>query len=232
MFAFDGVDDKIQATISAVDTGDWTIAAWCVPNSLGEGSLGRVFCAATSGGTVIQMLRMVSSGGFDVFEAFQAGSTNTTARSNNCPATFGRPYCVCARYLASTQKIELWWGTLTEPMVQQVLTTDTTGNTRTTTGSVGIIGNNAGTSTSFDGQIGPIAFDNIYWTVANMENFRRTGRVPLSTELRAWYPLDDELAREISRRQLVTTVTGALLVPSLQLPGLPQMSRRLRSYVR
>ena len=51
--SFNGTTDLLQATIAAMDTGDWTIGAWVYPLSTGEGAAGRVMLVGRTGAAVL-----------------------------------------------------------------------------------------------------------------------------------------------------------------------------------
>lgn len=209
---FDGVDDIITATVTAVDSGDWTIAAWCAPDTAGEGSFGNLFRVETSGGSFTQVVLMASAAR-DVYAIQNFATTDALTRTSTV-LTASAWACVVATYRDSDKKCRVYVGTLSAAMAEASYTTQTAGvGTRDTAGTVASIGSPPNTAETWDGKIGATCFDARQWTLDEMESFRQ-GLYPIPTStMRGFWPLDSPTAaqaEDLSGNGAHGTVTGAI----------------------
>lgn len=225
-YDFDGTDDSITGTITAADSGDWTIGAWIEADGLGENNFGSILTTKTSGGSLCQQLRydnnFTSDRRLSCLQNVSSGTTAQIIAANASQTTADGVtwMCVFGTFVASTGATHLYQGSRTVGVAE--LSYDAAGNTtlsgtRRTGGTTVTIGNFDGTRT-FDGRIARVFFDARLWTVAEMEAFRLgTHPAPVSS-LRLWTPLMGA-AEDISFNQVALTVNnGASLVEDPPVP--------------
>lgn len=231
--AFDGANTKVEATIAAMDSGDWTIAIWVKATSAGEGSAGRALGIATGGGTVCQIIRTNSAA--RTLLCRQVGSTNADATST-AALTASLWSCIVGTFRASDGKCRLYLGTETTPMAEMAYASQTTLVTRTTGGTAATIGNAPNQANTWDGALASPVIEAREWSLAEMDQYRRTGRPPsFGSALRAWWPLEGTRADEPDRAGLTAAgvVTAAptppfVAGPSLWLPHTAKVPRMVR----
>lgn len=218
--SFNGTTDKIQGTVTAADSGDWTIAAWIKPATAGEGSVGRVLQIETSGGTRIQTCYF--DGGISglLFEQMRGGAQTAASETNVNWLNVWAVAVGC--YRASDSLIRIYRGTLSSAMAEATYGVQRAGDgARTTGGTVAVIGNNAAASGTWNGLIGPVCFDVREWTLDEAEAFRQ-GRFPVSDgAMRLFCPLDSPTvsqAEDLSGNGVAFTATGTTLAEDPPVP--------------
>lgn len=209
---FDGVDDVITATITAMDSGDWTIAAWINPDNAGEGNLGQIVrtVLATSE-TAVQFFRF--NGASRTLEAYQNYGTDAVSLASTTVAATAWS-CVVATFRASDAIIRIFTGDFDSAMAEVAYTTQTAGAVTRVTGGVRV---RIGAATSvgaedFDGYIANVVMDAREWTLGEMEAFRLGPRPVNTGTLRGFWPLDSPTASQIedlSGNGATGTLTGA-----------------------
>ena len=219
-YNFDGVDDVITATITAVDTGDWTICAWVYPETRGELNQGSIFRVSTGAAVTRQALALTSSG----MSTTQAYPSPTCIAIASSVPTLNSWSFVCGTFNSSTVHCALYLGTLTTAVEALSLSTDTAGGgSRSTAGTSVTIGNNPDTTTTFDGSIEHAFFFKRLLSTTEMEAIRLGRRpAPDTTNLVCYYPLTAD-AKDRSGNGADGTVTGAVLASGFapQLPSAP-----------
>jgi hypothetical protein len=171
---FDGARHRVPATVTAVDTGDWTMGAWINADSAGETSAGRVWCV-TSGATDIQLVRVATNAAIATAQVF--GTTNATTVTADNAYTLNVWTCVVATYRDSDKKCRVYLGTLATAMAEASYVggggAQTAGvGTRTTGGTNATIGNRAAEDRSFDGRLSRVFFTARELTLSEAERFR------------------------------------------------------------
>lgn len=216
---FDGVDDIITSTVTAVDTGDWTLGGYFNPDTAGEGGFGILLCVQ-NGTALIQQLDFNDSTR-KLFVAQPYSSTNAVAVTNEALAAAGWSACFCT-FRASDAKMRAFIGTLSVPMAEATYSSQVAGvGTRTTGATTFNVGNRTAASSTFDGRI----FRPFFWgrelSLAEMEAFR-LGRQPVQDgSLRVFLPLDSPTgsqAEDLSGNGANGTVTGAVAADNPPIP--------------
>lgn len=189
---FDGVDDKITGTITAVDTGDWTMGLWPNVDGAGESGLGAFVSVETAAAATVQALQFASGGARNVLARQFSSGTTANTRSTTILAT-ATLYLLIATFRASDGKCRIFYGTQTVAMaemsydLQDVLTA-----TRVTAGTVFVAENNSATTATTDGRESRLFFTARELGLPEMNDIRRgTQPTPDDTDLRVYWPLDD-----------------------------------------
>lgn len=185
---FDGANSRIVSTVTALATGDWTIGAWVLPDTTGEGAVGAI-AHGEQAGTLHQRFRINTN---NRLTANQNHATQQAASQSFDALTLGLWWAVFATYRASDQKIRLFYGGLDAAVIETSAYLAQTAGTgaRTAGGNQFVVGNNNAQTVTWDGAIERAFMDAREWTVDEMELFRQ-GAIPLgSSTLRAFLPLD------------------------------------------
>lgn len=212
---FDGIDDVIAAAITAMDSGDWTIAVWVNPTSAGEGSGGVFVQIETSGGGIRQRFRFPVAGRtVQALQSYTGGAGNAVTTTTNTLPTAAWSLVV-ATFRASDKMCRVYIGDLDSPMVEASYSAQVAGGTtRGTAGTVANIGNNSATSATQVGSLGQVAIAAREWSLDEMEAFRLGVRPVNSGAMRGFWPLDSPTAaqaEDLSGNGANGTVTGAVV---------------------
>jgi hypothetical protein len=175
---YDGANTKAEATIAAIDSGDWTWIGHAYPVSTGEGAAGSLFIVTDGGGGLVQFFRFDSG---NTLIARQIGTTSASSQGSDTIST----------------GVWIYLGSPTSPMIEGSYFGGRTSVVTRTTGGVNFCAGNKGTqSQTFDGSLGPQCFAAREWSIAEMDYFRRTGRPASMAALRVWLPMHGTYATE------------------------------------
>ena len=209
-YTFDGVNDVITATITAVDTGDWTIGAWMNPESRGQADAGRVISISSASNTLQEM--QIDEDGTAIIEVMQDYNTTNANAEGDDAFNLNEWTIVFATFTESTKRCAIYTGTLTTPVTALPLSVDVAGvGTRQTGGVTARIGNDRAEDNTFDGRLAGAFFAKRLLTLADMERIRLGERIyPDTTNLAGYWTLDAD-AKDRSGNGADGTVSGAVL---------------------
>lgn len=220
---FDGVDDIIAGTITAMADGDWTAGAWINADTAGEGNLGRII--------------QVDDGAGAHFVAFSLGAgpvarcafayTTTNALALSSTAVTAAVWTLnIATHRASDNTVRLYIGTIATAMAEAAYTTQTAGvGTFDAVSTKAEIGNITDTSRTFDGRIHVPFLVPRELSVDQMEQFRLGDWSVLwngTVIPRFFLPLDSPTAaqcEDLSGNGVAFTLTGAVIAEGPPVPG-------------
>lgn len=168
---FNGSTSRITGTVTAINTGDWTIGAWMNADGLGEGSNGQIL-AAESGGSNRQNVRVLNTNAVVVNQNYS--TTAAQSVSNNSVWTTGVDTCVIATFNTSDVKSRIYIGTRTTAMAEVSYASGPTAGvgTRGTGGTQLGIGDHNAADRSFDGRLSRVFLVPRLLTADEMERFR------------------------------------------------------------
>lgn len=229
---FNATDTKVDATVAAIDTGDWTMAGWAYANTAGELSQAPLMTIVFGGGAR-QVIKFNSNNKLVVR---QVGATTNADAIASADLPFGKWVCLVGFYRASTAKCYLFQGDEQTPMAEQAYSSQTTLTGARQTGAVSAtIGNTGNQLQTWDGAICNVVYDASEWTAAQMEHFRRTGCPSRFETLRGWWPLagSTKAASEPDRSGhgaagTVFGTFGFMAGPALATPRIAQARRLVR----
>lgn len=221
---FDGVDDVISMSITAVTGVDWTIAAWVKPNNGGEGNVGQIF--RTDPGTANDRQQFRLTGASMALNCRQRTDATFPDSTSTNTLTAGVWVSVFGTLRVSDMKIRMYIGSLVSPVAEVSYSSQITGTgSALTNGTVGRIGNNQATTATFDGVIGPVSFAAREWTLDEMEAFRLGARPVNAGMMRGFWPLDSPdaaQAEDLSGNGANGTVVGCTVAENPPIPFYPQ----------
>jgi hypothetical protein len=171
---FDGVNDYVTGTITAVDTGGWTMLGWHYADTTGEGELGTIMSTGKGGVPVGQGLG-VAGFGLNIYGVSQRFATQDAYEQFSGLDT-GAWRCVAATQDGSTTGSN---GTAYEGAEAAVMAALTTFGNQAGTGArdTGLvsayIGNYSDGSQTWDGRLAYLAFVPRVMTLLDVERFRR-----------------------------------------------------------
>ena len=172
---FDGVDDVISVgaptILNNVNTTTW--CAWIFPDTLGEGSLGRVFNKADA--SLIGKALFVRATAQLHFFCTRA-TTNCDARTTNNAIILGAWNFVAATYSEAAGGA-IFVGAPGASVVESTLGTDTVGSGASSddSGQAMLMGNVAAGTRTFDGRIANAKWFNSILTINQLSTLMRGG---------------------------------------------------------
>lgn len=219
---FDGVDDKIAATITAVDTGDWTMGGWLYATGAGEAGFGIAMNVQGAGPTTVQYMGTFNSATLYAAQGFT--TTDASALQTVNGFAFNKWHCAFATYTDATRGIKLYRGDIAAAMAEvtyNALPVAGVGTRRTAGTTLGV-GNNIATTQTWAGNIGHVMFARRLLTLDEMERFRQGARPVLSSAVMVIdWPLDSPTAaqaEDLSGNGVNGTVTGSTAVEGPPVP--------------
>lgn len=203
---FDGVDDSIDVSISAIGAGasGWTFGGWVYANGPGEGNIGRVVSTGQ------QNFRLGAS---REMRASQVQSTTTAVLTTNETLDTATWYCVFCTWTAADNLLRVYRGTATSAMAELTYATQTAGvGSPSLTSTTFNIGNNAAGAATWDGRIGPVLICASVLTTTQM-NAWRLGIYVEDANLRGYWYMGSRTASLVENQigGANATVTGCTL---------------------
>lgn len=169
---FDGTTSVISGTVTAIDTGDWTIIGWVNLDGAGESSSGRFLTVSNGSSEVHAFLNADASRHMRCNALYTGGVGPATTTTNEALST-GTWYCVAGTFSASDKKCRIYYGTQSAAMAECTYSSQVAaGTTRTTGATTAYVGNNNAATRTHDGRISHIGYLPWGMTVAEMEQFR------------------------------------------------------------
>lgn len=226
---FNGTTSKLAGTITAVDTGSWTMGCWVLFDSAGESSSGNLI-NIQSGGVLRQDLFL--DGALTTLRTRQRYGTTTANSVANQTFSTGTWYCLFSTFRSSDSKIRIYFGTTSSDVAEVAYTTQIAGvGTRSTGGTDCVIGNNTGQTVTHDGRLERVFFTNVELGLADMENYRQGDRFVAydsTAAQRFILPLTspNAVAEDLSGRDVAFTPTA---VTAIEGPPVPWGLHRLRT---
>lgn len=219
---FDGVDDLVTATVTAIDSGNVTVVGWIRPDTAGETSAGTIFNIETTGSASVSFVRFLILSTTLRLRAWHTfATTSADTRTTNVIPTAAWT-CFVATFRASDGKWRIYLGSQSAPMVEATYDLQqAAAGTRTTAGVWATIGNNRATSVTYDGRIGHVAYDAREWTLVEAEALRLGSRPIQTGTLRGYWPLDSPTAsvvEDLSGNGANGTLTGAVVAEEPPVP--------------
>lgn len=216
---FNGTTSKITGTITAADSGDWSIGAWFNIDGTGEGSSGVLFAAQDAGTFRNQAVQLNSSSRLNGTQRY----TTTSATAQGLVISTGTWYCAVITFRASDSTVRIYSGTLAAAMVESSYATQQVGvGTRSTSGTTATLGNDVGAFITWDGRIEHGFFTARELSLDEMERFRQGDFTAiLGTELRFYTPLtspDATIAEDLSGNGIAFTSTSAAVAEGPPIP--------------
>lgn len=185
----------IEATITPVDTGDWTMGIWAYPVTAGEGGFGGfISTGATSSST--QFLRISGSRRIQAHQEF--GSTDVDSESPNSTLALNVWQVIFGIFRAADQKCRLYIGSLVTPVAETTYNSQITGTGSRKTGATALqIGNRATYDRTFDGYLYAPFLVARELTIPQMEQYRLgSRRMAGNPAIRGFWPLDSPNANQ------------------------------------
>lgn len=183
---FDAVDDGIDLTMTAIDTGDITVGCWCYPTGAGESSNGTILQVNNGTPAVVLRFAFQDASRHLRAELQQSGGVGGISHSNETLA-LSTWAVIVATYRDSDDKWRLYIGDLDSVVaectysLQQART-----GTRLTGGTAAYIGKDGSGGRTWDGRISHVFHEAREWSIDEIERFRQ-GFVPVQSGSLRWY---------------------------------------------
>jgi hypothetical protein len=214
---FDGVDDIAQNLngIAALDTSDWTKAAWVNADSGGEGNNGSIISVQNTD-TQRSFIRHDAIAARSVNASDNGATDAALTTSTQIAATTWT--LVIGTFNAVTGRCRVFFGDLSTPVALQGSSVDNALVTKVAGSNRVSIGNQNLGDRTYDGRISRAGIWTRILSPDEMDSLRR-GNVPLSQCVRFW-PLGDD--GQASNKELIggfdLTITGAVDAAGPSLP--------------
>jgi hypothetical protein len=221
---------KAQATITAVDTGDWTIAAFINPTDAGQSNVGRILQADFSGALKQDFRFSDASLHLAVAQSYSGGSafsaTSTAITASVWSAVF-------ATFTAADKTTRVYIGTLSSAVAEAAYSSQSAGGgTRDTGGTRATVFNSGAGTGTFHGSLARVAFVNRLWRLDEMEAFRLGWVPPKDGNERGLWLFDSPTASQVEDCYGVANATATSLavaegppVPTWQGGGLAVLAQ-------